>query len=125
MVVDWYLVTMESARVLMKVICVLAVLQLAAAQLVISADYPGGTSNRSHVTLTCRNGIIPISDAQFQKDGIPLTQGSANNQVTSLIEGDDQVTFTFTQAQEGMFRCVGDGEMSPEIGLAGNDSKCV
>ena len=49
--------------------------------------------------------------------------------MTSLTnEADGVVTITFTQAQEGFFRCVappGDSRMSPEIGLAGNDNNTV
>ena len=112
---------MESACLLVKVICVLAaVLELAAAQLRMDVDYPDGP-RQNRVRLTCRSGLKPI----FFKDRVPITQGQSSNQVTSLIDEGDQVTITFTQAQEGFFRCVGDDEISPAIGLAGNDSVLV
>ena len=120
-------VMMESACVLVKVICALAALELAAAGLEIDVEYPDMPINRSHVMLTCRDGLIPLSGARFEKDGAPLAPGEDNNQVISLrtTEDDGEVTFNFTQAQEGNFRCVGGGEMSDPIGLTGNDSGCV
>ena len=119
-------VMMESTRVLVKVICALAVLELAAAELDMDVEYPDMPINRSRVMLTCRNGLRPLSGAQFEKDGVPLAPGQANNQVISLTnEGDGEVTFTFTQAQEGNFRCAGGGEMSDPIGLTGNDIGCA
>ena len=119
-------VMMKGARVLVKVICVLTV-ALAAAELQMDVEYPDGTSNRNRVRLICRNEITlrRVSDARFQKYVTFLTQGSASIQVTTLVEGDGEVTFTFTQAQEGLFRCVHNDEESEWIGLTGNDSGCV
>ena len=113
---------------MLQVICALVVVDLATAQLVLDVEYPD-MSNRGRVTLTCRDGLRGLADAVFQKDGVPLTQGTASHQVTSITdEADGVVTITFTQAQEGVFRCVdppGDSRMSPEIGLAGNDNNTV
>ena len=118
------IVMMKGARVLVKVICVLAVAELAAAVLQMEVVYPDGTSNPSCVRLICRNDttLRRVSDAQFQKNGVPLSQGPGRDQVTSLVEGDGEVTFTFTQDQEGIFRCVHNDEMSQEINLTGNAS---
>ena len=117
---------MEGAHVLVKVICVLAVAELAAARLRMDVDYPDGTSNPNRVKLTCRDDLIPLRGAQFEKNGVRLTPGQDNDQVTTLMPGGDgEVTFTFTQAQEGNFSCVGDGKMSDPIGLTGNDNGCI
>ena len=112
---------------LVQVICALVVFGLATAQLELRLDvaYPD-TDNRGRVTLTCRDGLRNLADAVFLKDGVALAQGTASDQVTTLTnEGDGSVTITFTQSQEGFFRCVapppGDSGMSPEIGLAGNE----
>ena len=110
----------------MQVICALVVVDLATAeQLELVVAYPD-MSNRGRVTLTCMVGLRRLAGAVFQKNGSTLTQGTASDHVTSLtIEGDGVVTITFTQDQEGFFRCVGpppgDSRMSPEIGLAGNE----
>ena len=111
---------MEGCRVLLvQVICALVVVDLATAELELDVAYPD-MSNRGRVTLTCRDGLRGLAGAVFQKDGVPLTQGTASDQVTSLINvGDGVVTITFTPDQEGVFRCV---RTSPEIGLAGNDN---
>ena len=113
---------------MLQVICALVVVDLATAQLELDVEYPD-TDNRGRVTLTCRDGLRRLADAVFQKNEVPLTQGTASHQVTSLTnEADGVVTITFTQAQEGFFRCVappGDSRMSPEIGLAGNDNNTV
>ena len=119
-------VMMEGCRVLLvQVICALVVVDLATAELELDVEYPD-MSNRGRVTLTCRDGLPPLAGAVFLKDGVNLTQGPASNQVTSLTnEGVGVVTITFTQAQEGVFRCVDrldDDRISPEmIGLAGNE----
>ena len=109
---------------LVRVICALVVVDLATAQLELHVEYPD-ISNRGRVMLTCRDGLRNLTGAVFQKNGSALTQGTASDQVTSLTnEGDGVVTITFTQPQEGFFRCVappGDSRVSPEIGLAGNE----
>ena len=111
---------------LVQVICALVVVDLATAELELDVAYPD-TDNRGRVTLTCRDGLRGLADAVFQKDEVALTQGTASHQVTSLTnEADGVVTISFTQAQEGFFRCVAPpGDSSPEIGLAGNDNNTV
>ena len=110
---------------MLQVICALVVVDLATAQLELDVEYPD-ISNRGRVTLTCRDGLRRLAGAVFQKDGVALTQGPASDQVTSLTdEADGVVTISFTQAQEGLFRCVAPGDSSPEIGLAGNDNNTV
>ena len=116
---------MEGCRVLLvQVICALVVVDLATAELELDVEYPD-MSNRGRVTLTCRDGLRVLPGAVFQKSGSALTPGTDSDQVTSITdEGVGVVTITFTQAQEGFFRCVGppgDSRMSPEIGLAGNE----
>ena len=115
---------MEGCRVLLvQVICALVVVDLARAQFRLDVTYPD-TDNRGRVTLTCRDGLRGLSGAMFLKDGVDLAQGPDSHQVTSLSdEVDGAVTITFTQAQEGVFRCVdpGNGRISPRIGLAGNE----
>ena len=115
---------MEGPRVFVQVICAtLVVVELAAAQLEMGVLYPD-SGNRSHVWLRCMrsNGSnMGLPGAQFSRNGSLLTA----EDVTSLTDaGNGEVTFIFTQAQEGFFRCVHEGQMSPEIGLAGN-SGCV
>ena len=110
---------------MLQVICALVVVDLATAQqLELDVEYPD-MSNRGRVTLTCRDGLRGLAGAVFQKDEVTLTQGTDSDQVTSLTnEADGVVTITFTQDQEGFFRCVApqdDSRMSPEIGLAGNE----
>ena len=115
---------MEGARVLLQVVCVLAAAGLATAQIVMDVEYPS-VGNQNVVELTCRmsDDDTPLLGAQFLKDGIPLTQGPASDQVTSLtIAGDGVVTITFNQAQEGFFGCRYEDQPSPEIALAGKDS---
>ena len=118
-------VMMEGCRVLLvQVICALVVVDLATAELELDVTYPD-TDNRGRVTLTCRDDLRGLAGAVFQKNGSALTQGTASDHVTSLTNGaDGVVTITFTQAQEGFFRCVDpqdDSRMSREISLAGNE----
>ena len=104
---------------LLQLVCALNVASFATAQIAMDVNYPA-VENRNLVKLTCIDGLIPLSGAQFLKDGVPLTQGSASHQVSTLTnEGDGEVTFTFTQAQEGSFRCSANGQTSPAIALAG------
>ena len=109
-------IAMEGVRVLLQVIFALNV---ATAQIAMRVDYPA-VENRNQVKLTCTSGLNLLRGAQFLKDGVPLTEGSASHQVSTLTsEADGEVTFTFTQAQEGLFRCSAKDQTSPEIGLAG------
>ena len=116
---------MEGVRVLLQVVCALSVASFATAQIAIDVNYPA-VENRSLVNLTCKmiGGPIPLGGAQFLKDGVLLTQGPASDQVSTIItsEGDGEVMFIFTQAQEGSFRCSAKGQTSPAIALAGTCS---
>ena len=69
--------------------------------------------------LTCLRENLPQSDAEFFKDGTPLTSGSESHQVTITSTGSGEITFSFTQEQEGYFSCRSRGRFSDEIGLAG------
>ena len=112
----------DGARDLVLAICALALIELAAPQLDMAVSYPDRI-NRGFVTLTCTNSnrIIPLPGAKFQRNGSLLT----SDLVTALTdEGNGQVTFNFTQDQEGYFRCVHNGETSREIGLTGSKFMC-
>ena len=86
-----------------------------------TVEYLDGISNRNGVRLICKDETLRrVSDAEFQKNGTLLSQGPGRDQVTSLVEGNGEVTFTFTQGQEGFFRCIYENVSSSEIGLAGN-----
>ena len=115
---------MDVACVLLQVICALGMVNIALAQLALIVDYPD-PQNPNLVMLTCTDPIFVVMGAQFQKDGIPLTSGPSSHQVNITNLGIGRVTFTFTQAQEGAFRCIFEGQTSSEIELAGNQMVCV
>ena len=110
---------MDVACVLVQVFCALGMVDVALAQLALSVDYPD-PQNPNLVMLTCREPVFAVMGAEFQKDGAPLTSGPSSHQVNITNLGIGRVTFTFTQAQEGAFRCIFEGHTSSEIELAGN-----
>ena len=69
--------------------------------------------------LTCLRENLPQSDAEFRKDEANLTSGSESHQVAINSTGSGEITFSFTQEQEGYFSCHSRGHSSDEIGLAG------
>ena len=89
----------------------------------LSVQYPAVSGNYSVVTLTCRDAFgNKLSGAEFLKNGTLLTSGPESHQVTIINDtGDGEISFSFTQEQEGVFSC-GKGEnVSAGIGLAGKN----
>ena len=84
----------------------------------LDVEYPD-VNNYSLVKLTCLRENLPQSDAEFFKDGTILTSGSGSHQVTILSRGSGEITFSFTQEQDGYFGCYSRNHSSDEIGLAG------
>ena len=105
---------------LVQVICALAIINSTLAQIVLYVNYPE-PDNQNLVRLTCVRGVFLLMDAEFQRNRVPLTSGPPSHQVTIINQGNGEVMFTFTQAQEGAFRCVHEGQTSSEIELAGNE----
>ena len=92
-------------------------MELTAALPQLNVDYPErDNQNYSVVTLSCRDGAFSVQNAVYQRNGDDL--GAVVN-VTD--ETDEEVTFVFTQQQEGWFRCGrSTSNLSPvSIGLAG------
>lgn len=97
----------------------------AAVQLFLGVEYPEeGRGNYSVVKLTCRDVLFLEENAEFLKDGVVLTSGPASHQVTITNTGNGEISFIFTQQQEGNFSCRRGGDVSEEIGLAGIIIKC-
>ena len=115
---------MESARVLVHMICALAALKLAAATetVILWVIYPNPTQ-LNYVKLVCSDGIRQLPHAVFMKDGAPLTSGPASDQVTIRRSENGRVLFYFSQAQEGFFSCVHNNHASQKIGIAGIRNK--
>ena len=104
-----------TARVLVEVICVLAVVCSGEAQVNLAVDYPE-TGNYSLVTLTCNDNFgTRLNDAEFlrrapRQDSPVQLPGSPTN---------GEITITLTQEKEGYFSCRSASVPSDEIGLAG------
>ena len=81
-------------------------------------EYPD-VKNYSLVKLTCQREILPQDDAEFFKDGAILTTGSESHQVTINSTDSGEITFSFTQEQDGYFSCHSRNHSSAVIGLAG------
>ena len=107
-----------TARVLVEVICVLAVVCSGEAMPSIAAEYPD-PDNYSIVTLTCSDRFgARLNDAEFQRRA--PDQGSRDELPGSPTNG--EITITLTQADEGHFSCSSaseGGTSTNEIGLAG------
>ena len=84
----------------------------------LEVQYPD-FNNYTLVKLSCLRENRPQSDAEFFKNGTSLTSGSGSHQVTVNSTGSGEITFSFTQEQEGYFSCHSRGHSSDEIGLAG------
>ena len=106
-----------TARVLVEVICVLAVVVSACeAMPTIAAEYPD-SEDYNRVTLTCSDSFgTRLTDAEFLRRA---DQGSPVQLPGSPTNG--EITITLTQEDEGYFSCTSDdgGGNSSEIGLAG------
>ena len=101
----------------MVVICLFALMELTAALPQLNVVYPDN-QNHSVVTLSCQESAISaifVQNAIYQKNGMDL--GTVVNEIDLT---DEDVTFVFTQEQEGWFRCgPSTSNLSPDIGLAG------
>ena len=106
-----------TARVLVQVICVLAVVCSGEAQVNLAVDYPE-PGNYSLVTLTCNDnfGTMLTNNVEFLRrapgqDSPVQLSGSPTN---------GEITITLTQEEEGYFSCSSDSVLSTnQIGLAG------
>ena len=100
----------------MVVICLFALMELTAALPQLNVVYPEhDNQNYRVVTLSCRDAVFFVQNAIYRRNGADL--GAVVN-VTDLT--DEDVTFFFTQEQEGWFTCgPSTNNMSPSIGLAG------
>ena len=104
-----------TARVLVEVICVLAVVCSGEAMPTIAAEYPD-PDNYSMVTLTCRENFgTRLSDAEFLRSA--PDQDSRHELPGSPTNG--EITITLSQTEEGYFSCSSVSFPSDDIGLAG------
>ena len=109
----------RTSRMVMVVICLFALMELTAARPQLNVDYPErDNQNYSVVTLSCRDAASSaffVQNAIYQRNGVDL------GTVVNVIDlTDEDVTFVFTQEQEGWFTCgPNTNNMSPSIGLAG------
>ena len=113
-----------------RAVCVFVLVLVAAVRLgeaiVLQATYPEAdentkTGNFGVVTLTCSDAF-EIPDATtvfFERNEASITEGP--NPVTVIDSQRTSVTFSFTQNQEGNFRCrtASPAETSQTVGLAG------
>ena len=106
-----------TARVLVNVVSVLAVVCAVKAQVHLAVDYPE-QGNYNLVTLTCSDNFgFRLDDAEFlrrapdQDSPVQLPGSPTNGEITIIL----------TQEEEGYFSCssVSGGGNSSEIGLAG------
>ena len=88
----------------------------------LSVQYPV-SGNYSIVRATCRDvSGDKLSSAEFLKNGTVLTSGPESHQVTIINDtGDGEISFSFTQEQEGVFSCGKGKNRSAGIGLAGKN----
>ena len=82
-------------------------------------NYPDA-NNRSFVELTCsliNNSNSRVNGAKFERDAELIT----SDNVTIIQINDSMISFSFTQEQEGWFRCTTSDavDISTAIGLAG------
>ena len=108
---------MKEGAGVVAVVCALVAVDLTDAIIKLNVIYP--EENYSVVRLTCTEGGFTVTNAEFLKDGVALTSTSNLVIVTNIDSG--EISFTFTQQQEGMFSCRsgGGGDESVKIGLAG------
>ena len=107
-----------TTRVLVAVICVLAVVCSGEEMPNIDAEYPD-SEDYNRVTLTCSDRFgTRLDDAEFLRRA--PDQGSRDELPGSPTNG--KTTVTLTQEDEGYFSCSsvsGGGTSTNEIGLAG------
>lgn len=108
-----------TAHLFLQAMCVVSF--TAALNLIVTYPEP---KNFSVVKLTCQDDSgIPLNNSEslrFLKNGTQLTSGSESHQVTINMTSTDDITFSFTQEQEGFFSCTRPrANASDEIGLAG------
>lgn len=97
----------------------LAMASFSGAQVELHVSYPEPV-NYSVVMLACTDEFgVRQDDVEFLKNGHVLNSGSSKDQVTVTNTSYGEITFTFSQAQEGLFSCRSGSRMSSEIGLAG------
>ena len=112
----------RTSRMVMVLICLFALMELTAAQPQLNVAYPElDNQNYSVVTLSCQESAFPLVNAIYQRNGAGL------GTVVNVIElTDEEVTFVFTQEQEGWFRCGGSTtDFSTAIGLAGRSERIL
>ena len=104
-----------TARVLVEVICVLAVVCSGEAMPTIAAEYPD-SEDYHEVRLTCSDNFgTRLNDAGYlrrapdQDSPVPLPGSPTNG----------EITITSTQEEEGYFSCSSVSFPSDDIGLAG------
>ena len=100
----------------LSVVFWLVLVDLTAAIDQLNVAYPErDNQNYSVVTLSCQDGAFFVENAIYQRNGVDL-----ETQVLVIDETDEEVTFVFTQDQEGWFTCGGStSDISPSVGLAG------
>lgn len=109
-----------AVRELLRVLVALIMVSFfARAQVELRVSYPE-PANYSVVMLACTDEFgVRQNDVEFLKNGLVLNSGSSKDQVTVTNTSCGEITFTFSQAQEGLFSCRSGSIMSSEIGLAG------
>ena len=84
-------------------------------------NYPDAR-NRSFVELTCSliaDSNSQMNGAKFERDNELIT---SDNELVNIVQiNDSMIKFSFTQDQEGWFRCITSDavDLSRAIGLAG------
>lgn len=112
---DWKGIIVGIASLITVVI--LYLIQLGPVRL--SLHYPV-SGNYSVVHATCRDMLgLRVDGAMFLKNGTLLTSGSASHQVIITGKGGGEISFVFTQAQEGVFSCRKRERTSEGIQLTG------
>ena len=117
---------MAEGLLLLRVISILIAVKLSDTSVLLTVAYPEvdlskRTGNFSIVTLSCMDGAFPLpsgNDVDFLQNGTSFTSGT---ELVTVTDADtfDEISFVFTQAQEGFFRCSSGGQTSARIGLAG------
>ena len=93
---------------------------VASAQLRTAHSYPLD-GNFSYVTLACLDGALPAQGAKFQLNTTDIKE--TIHDVSH--DGNDTISFLFTQDQEGEFTCSRNGTVSNGIALAGIYTTCM
>ena len=116
----------RTSTMVTVVICLFVLMELTAAQPQLNVVYPERDDNQNYsvVTLSCQESAISailVQNAIYQRNGAGL--GTVVNVIDLTVE---DVTFVFTQEQEGWFTCgPNTNNMSPSIGLAGRSERIL